>query len=184
MLAKLGLHAAKKAAQRKLRSEVVKDPSGNPQLFLHGTRGRRTGDLDPTKTRGALEYGEPEQYLSTSPQTAMVYATAERPAVSALPYAKDLTRARIYPKYLRPLEGKGPKIPLYKKGDAWKPIPVPSGDPSLQLAFRQYYGPRMEVHGVVTDPRNMIPPHALAPLPLPNVLPQLAPPLALPYMEP
>ena len=162
MLAKLGLHAAKKAAQRKLRSEVVKDGE-NPLTFYHGTSKQFKGDIKPMAPaprnlkgvksqelqRRIIErrIKKPELHLSTNPKTADYYALGS-------PYAKAFPQhSRMYPKYLT------------KEARLWGGM----GD---------------ELHGVVTDPSMMIPPHLLAPPPLPNVLPQIAPPLALPYMEP
>ena len=162
MLAKLGLHAVKKAAQGKLRREVVKDASGNPRPFYHGTPKQFKGDVKPmTPTPRNLKgvksqelqrriierrAEKPELFLSTNPKTADYYALGS-------PYAKAFPQhSRIYPKYLT------------KEARLWGGM----GD---------------ELHGVVTDPSMMVPPHLLAPLPLPNVLPQLAPPLALPLME-
>ena len=156
MLAKLGLHAAKKAAQGKLRREVVKDASGNPRPFYHGTPKQFKGDVKPmTPTPRNLKgvksqelqrriierrAEKPELFLSTNPKTADYYALGS-------PYAKAFPQhSRIYPKYLT------------KEARLWGGM----GD---------------ELHGVVTDPRNMVPPHLLAPLPMPNLLPYLAPPV-------
>ena len=162
MLAKLGVHAAAKVAQGKLRKKAITDASGNPLPFYHGTPKQFKGDIKPMAPaprnlkgvksqelqRRIIERRaeKPELFLSTNPKTADYYALGS-------PYAKAFPQhSRIYPKYLT------------KEARLWRGM----GD---------------ELHGVVTDPSMMIPPHLLAPLPLPNVLPQLAPP-ALPYMEP
>ena len=159
-LAKLGYSTA---SRELLKRRLVKDASGKPQPFYHGTRGRRKGDLDPTQTKKAKETGKPQQDFSTSPETADTYA------LGGWGYRlEEPLGARVYKKYLRRLRGKDPGVHFTHLN--WR------GEPMRRIDWQGNPLPGGEYWARVTDAKAMVPPYAIAPPPLPNFLPRLAPP--------
>ena len=154
-LAQLGYSAG---TRQLIKRRLIKDASGKPQPFYHGAQGKYYGDIDPRKTKG---WAAGDVYLTTAPETANVYALSD-----GVRKASNFTRgnaggavpagARVYPKYIAPLRGK---------------------NPGVQFSNTQYWGPSSEIHAIAADPRVLIPPYAIAPPPMPNFLPYLAPPV-------
>lgn len=151
-LAQLGYSAG---TRQLIKRRLIKDASGKPQPFYHGTSKQFKGDFKPTPPPLSRSYTpksealrdrllaeklkQPKAFLSTNPKTADYYAYGS-------PYAKVFPEhARIFPKYLT----KEARL-------------SPMGS---------------ETYGVATDPSMMIPPWAIAPPPMPNFLPYLAPPV-------
>ena len=152
-LAKLGYSTA---SRELLKRRLVKDASGKPRPFYHGTRAKFEGDITPTADSSWARLGPDKKlYMSTNPKTADYYSMYPRPWENTAGLRTE--GARTYKKYLAPMRGKDRGV-------------------RFETARRWSDSRPDELHGVISDPRVLVPPYAIAPPPLPNFLPRLAPP--------
>ena len=157
LLAKAGGAAFAKSLRKPIKASDPRLPGGGkgsskePLKFYHGTP--KTGFSSPTPQESGLALGTKEVSLSTDPATAGQFAGTA-------------AGARIFPYHL------SPRNPYF--GRDWVRA-MASGKHDVVFKHGMFSKAPGEVHALVTDPRVLVSPYAVAAPP--NLLPNLAPPV-------
>ena len=168
LLGNLAKYGVNEAQRQLLKNRLIKDRAGKPQKFYHGTSREFKGDLKPVPPHPSV-VAESRSYLknlkSPTLRDKIIQKNTEQPKAFlstnpetantyafGSPYNKAVEGVNFFPKHSR----------VYPKYLTKEANLTNMGD---------------ELYGVATDPKMLMPPHAIAPKPLPNTAPLGAPAL-------